>query len=84
MPRWLSELEKILDNFGGDQGGGNPNFRLFLSADPSPDVPIGILDRSIKLTNEPPAGLKANMKRAWTYFTKEEIEDKVIKLFQII
>jgi dynein heavy chain len=26
-------------------------FRLFLSADPSKGVPIGILDRSIKLTN---------------------------------
>jgi len=83
MPRWLGELEKILDIFGGDSG-GNPNFRLFLSADPSPDVPIGILDRSIKLTNEPPAGLKANMKRAWTYFTKEEIEDKDIKVKSIL
>lgn len=83
MPRWLGDLEKILDAFGGDSG-GNPNFRLFLSADPSPDVPIGILDRSIKLTNEPPAGLKANMKRAWTYFTKEEIEDKDIKVKSIL
>jgi len=83
MPRWLGELEKILDNFGGDSG-GNPNFRLFLLADPSPDVPIGILDRSIKLTNEPPAGLKANMKRAWTYFSKEEIEDKDIKVKSIL
>jgi dynein heavy chain len=34
-------------------------------------VPIGILDRSIKLTNEPPSGIKANMKRAFTYFPKE-------------
>lgn len=68
MPRWLIELEKILDNFGGEGGGGNANFRLFLSAEPSKGVPIGILDRSIKLTNEPPSGLKANMKRAWTYF----------------
>jgi len=83
MPRWLPELEKILDSFSGDSS-GNPNFRLFLSADPSPDVPIGILDRSIKLTNEPPAGLKANMKRAWTYFTKEEIEDKDIKVKSIL
>lgn len=42
-------------------------------------MPIGILDRSIKMTNEPPAGLKANMKRAWMYFPKDEIEDPKIK-----
>lgn len=73
MPRWLIELEKILDAYSGEAGGGNPNFKLFLSAEPSTGVPIGILDRSIKLTNEPPAGLKANMKRAWNYFPPEEI-----------
>jgi dynein heavy chain len=69
MPRWLIELEKILDSYGGEVGGGSSNFMLFLSADPSKEIPIGILDRSIKLTNEPPAGLKANMKKAWTFFS---------------
>jgi dynein heavy chain len=58
-----------LDSFSGDTG-SHVNFRLFLSAEPSDGVPIGLLDRSIKLTNEPPAGLKANMKRAFTYFPK--------------
>jgi len=75
MPTWLLELEKILDSFAGETGGGNSRFKLFLSAEPSLGVPIGILDRSIKLTNEPPAGLKANMTRGWTYFSKDEIED---------
>ncbi len=82
MPRWLIELEKILDFYGG-QGGGSSNFRLFLSAEPSNGIPIGLLDRSIKLTNEPPAGLKANMKKAWTFYTKEEIEDKDPKIKSI-
>lgn len=75
MPTWLIELEKILDSFAGETGGGNSRFKLFLSAEPSKGVPIGILDRSIKLTNEPPAGLKANMTRAWTYFPASEIEE---------
>jgi dynein heavy chain len=82
MPTWLIELEKILDSFTGE--GGNSNFRLFLSAEPSTGIPIGILDRSIKLTNEPPTGLKANMKRAWTYFSKEEIEEKDSKIKSIL
>lgn len=85
MPTWLIELEKILDSFSGEAGGGgNSEFRLFLSAEPSSGIPIGVLDRSIKLTNEPPAGLKANMKRAWTYFSKEEIEDKDPKIKSIL
>ena len=32
MPRWLGELEKILDSFSGDTGGSHINFRLLLSA----------------------------------------------------
>lgn len=73
MPRWLIELEKILDAFKGEAN-SHPNFRLLLSAEPSDGVPIGILDRSIKLTNEPPSGLKPNMKRAFTFFPKEEVD----------
>ena len=76
MPKWLIDLEKKLDQFTQDTTSANANFRLFLSAEPSRDIPIGILDRCIKLTNEPPAGLKANMKRAWNSFKKEDIEDR--------
>ena len=47
---------------------------MFLTADPSKDIPIGILDRSIKITNEPPAGLKANLKRAFAFFSREDID----------
>ena len=75
MPRWCSHLEKKLDQFGLE--GSNINFRLFLTADPSKDIPIGILDRSIKMTNEPPAGLKANLKRAFTFFNREDIDEKM-------
>jgi dynein heavy chain len=82
MPKWLLELEKKLDEFALE--GSHPQFRLFLSAEPSDEIPIGILERSIKLTNEPPQGLKANMKRAFTFFTKEEIEDMDAKVKTIL
>merc|ERR1711981_1424925 len=67
------ELEKKLDNFA--QEGSNPGFRLFLTSDPSKSIPIGLLERCIKLTNEPPSGLKANLKRAFCSFGKEDFED---------
>lgn len=82
MPRFLIELEKKLDIYAVE--GSHPNFRLFLSSDPSNDIPIGLLERSIKLTNEPPQGLKQNMKRAFTFFTKEDIEDKDPKIKTIL
>lgn len=36
-------------------------FRLFLSAKPHDEFPISLLQRSLKLAQEPPRGIKANM-----------------------
>ena len=47
-------------------------------------IPFGILSRSIKLTNEPPAGLKANLKRAFTSFSTDAINDVDSKSKSII
>lgn len=73
MPSWLIELEKKLDEFALE--GSHEKFRLYLSSDPSPAIPIGVLSRCIKLTNEPPAGLKANLKRAFANFSRDYIEE---------
>lgn len=43
----------------------DPNFRLFLSASPHPNFPISLLQRSLKITQEPPKGIKANMLRLY-------------------
>ena len=81
MPRWLVELEKKLDSFGDSS---HANFRLFLSSDPSNGIPIGVLNRCIKLTNEPPGGLKANLKRAFCFFPRESFEDMDSKTKSIL
>jgi dynein heavy chain len=82
MPGFLIELEKKLDVFAAE--GSNPGFRLYVSSDPATSIPIGLLERSIKLTNEPPEGLKANMKRAFTFFNKADIEEKDPKIKTIL
>jgi dynein heavy chain len=82
MPRFLIELEKKLDGFAAE--GSNPSFRLFVSSDPATSIPIGLLERSIKLTNEPPQGLKQNLKRAFVFFNKEDIEDKDTRVKTIL
>lgn len=82
MPKWLVELEKKLDEYAAE--GSHDKFRVFLTSDPSDAIPIGILNRCIKLTNEPPAGLKANLKRAWCFFPKEYIEEADSKTRSIL
>ena len=47
MPRWLIELEKKLDAFA--QEGSHERFRVFLTGEPSSGIPIGMLNRSIKV-----------------------------------
>ncbi|RYG70338.1 hypothetical protein EON64_00425, partial [archaeon] len=82
MPRWLIELEKKLDEFALE--GSNKKFRLFLSSDAANSIPIGLLNRCIKITNEPPAGLKANIKRAFASLNKESFEEYDSKMKSIL
>lgn len=82
MPDFLKDLEKRLDQYALQ--GSNPSFRLFLSSDPVKTIPIGLLERSIKLTNEPPQGLKPNMKRAWSTFSREEFDAKEPKIRTVL
>ena len=82
MPRWLVELEKKLDEYAVE--GSHSKFRVFLTSDPSTTIPIGLLSRCIKITNEPPTGLKANLKRAWCFFSKDYIDDTDSKTRSIL
>eukprot|EP00201_Polytomella_parva_P017476 CAMPEP_0175071536 /NCGR_PEP_ID=MMETSP0052_2-20121109/19298_1 /TAXON_ID=51329 ORGANISM="Polytomella parva, Strain SAG 63-3" /NCGR_SAMPLE_ID=MMETSP0052_2 /ASSEMBLY_ACC=CAM_ASM_000194 /LENGTH=4543 /DNA_ID=CAMNT_0016338719 /DNA_START=12 /DNA_END=13643 /DNA_ORIENTATION=- len=73
---WTSgPLEKKIDKLAE---GAHIDFRLFLSAEPPPalekGLPISLLQNSIKLTNEPPEGLKANLRRAYCLFNEEILE----------
>lgn len=55
--------------------GSHENFRVFFSAEPSSSpeghiIPQGILENSIKITNEPPTGMHANLHKALDNFTQ--------------
>lgn len=59
---WLKHLEKELEKLTKP----HPDFRLWLTTEPTPNFPIGILQRSLKVVTEPPNGLKLNLRS--TYF----------------
>uniref|UniRef100_A0ABI7Z6S1 Dynein axonemal heavy chain 10 n=2 Tax=Felis catus TaxID=9685 RepID=A0ABI7Z6S1_FELCA len=62
LVRWLKDLEKSLERISKP----HPDFRLWLTTDPTRGFPIGILQKSLKVVTEPPNGLKLNMRA--TYF----------------
>jgi dynein heavy chain len=60
---WLPNLERIIEEIGSEGMAKklDKNFRLFLTAFSTSDFPISILQNGIKLTKDPPKGVKANM-----------------------
>jgi dynein heavy chain len=69
---WMPELEKILETHQSMKL--NDDFRLWLSSMPSKIFPASILQVGIKLTNEPPKGLRANLKRTYEDMTESEYD----------
>ncbi|XP_026819508.1 dynein heavy chain 2, axonemal-like [Rhopalosiphum maidis] len=69
---WMPQLDKIVDVM--QDGKSHPDFRLWLSSNPNPDFPIALLQSAIKMTTEPPKGLKANMKRLYQNITDQQFE----------
>ncbi|KAG6866267.1 hypothetical protein C0991_006854 [Blastosporella zonata] len=55
-PTWLSGLEKKLQTLNAHR-----NFRLFLTMEANPSIPVNILRQSRLIMNEPPPGIKANL-----------------------
>ncbi|CAO2643769.1 Dynein axonemal heavy chain 2 [Lemmus lemmus] len=67
---WMPNLDKLVEQLQVEDP--HPSFRLWLSSSPHPDFPISILQASIKMTTEPPKGLKANMTRLYHLLTEPQ------------
>ena len=56
---WLPTLERIVEEIR--PGSTNEAFRLWLTAMPNPKFPVAILQGGVKMTLEPPKGMRANL-----------------------
>jgi dynein heavy chain, axonemal len=67
---FMRKLEKTfesVDDFHKD-------FRLWITTDPTPSFPIGILQNSIKVVTEPPNGLKLNLRSTFLKIQNDSFE----------
>ncbi|KAL5106320.1 hypothetical protein TcWFU_007241 [Taenia crassiceps] len=76
VAKWLPAFEKLLEEL---IEGAHENYRVFISAEPasSPEfhvIPQGVLENSVKITNEPPTGMQANIHKALNNFTQATLE----------
>jgi hypothetical protein len=68
--RYLSEVEQFLSTAEGLHEG----FRLWITAEPHPAFPIGLLHAGVKVTNEAPVGLRAGLRASYQWLTQDALE----------
>ncbi len=68
-------MQEIIKNMIEKPKEIHEDFRLFLSSMPARHFPVSVLQNSIKVTNEPPKGLRANLKRAFAEITANFFEE---------
>ncbi|KAM0726763.1 Dynein axonemal heavy chain 10 [Formica fusca] len=67
---FTKDLEKVVENIGKP----HPDFRLWLTTEPTPNFPIGILQQSLKVVTEPPSGLKLNLQNTYINMRPQILE----------
>lgn len=70
----MEQLEELMHKMRPTLSEG---FRFFLSAAPHPKFPLGLLQMCTKVTNEPPAGLRAGVLRSYSVNVDQERLERV-------
>ncbi|MBN3282111.1 DYH17 protein, partial [Polyodon spathula] len=76
VAKWLSTLDKKVELYST---GSHDDYRVYMSAEPAatPDshiIPQGLLENAIKITNEPPTGMHANLHKALDLFDQDTLD----------
>lgn len=73
---WLPELELIIETLNTPEVEKRlaPGFRLFLTAAPTDEFPLSILQECIKMTKDPPKGIRANVRQIYANACSSRIE----------
>ncbi|KAF5287317.1 hypothetical protein FQR65_LT02190 [Abscondita terminalis] len=75
---WMLSMERLVQKLVEESAQVHKDFRLFMSSMPSKTFPVSVLQNSVKVTNEPPKGLRANVKRALVEMSETFFEDHAL------
>ena len=70
---WMPRMEKIVESFP-TMADLHDDFRLWLTSMPAPYFPVPVLQSSVKMTFEPPKGMRANLKGTWAAMQPETFD----------
>jgi dynein heavy chain len=70
--KWMPAFEEIQDEAIDEII--HDNYRLWLTSMPTPKFPISVLQSGVKITNEPPKGIKASLKGTFQNLTESDFE----------
>ena len=73
----LEFMAKMEDILNPKDAQPHEDFRLWITCEPHKEFPLGLLQMGIKVTTEPPKGLKAGMFRTFTTMINSDFLEKV-------
>jgi len=68
--KFMGEIEQNMVRFDEI----HPEFQLWITTEPHGKFPIGLLQMSIKVTNEAPAGVRAGLKASYANITQDTLD----------
>lgn len=77
---WMTTMEEIVKKISEPITQIHNDFRLFMSSMPAKSFPVSVLQNSVKVTNEPPKGLRANTKRAFAEIQNSFFEENILAM----
>lgn len=72
--KWLPRLEELLEEMRENRAVAD-SFRLILTSAPCNAFPVPILQNGLKITNEPPKGIRANLLKSLSAYDDAKLDD---------